>query len=197
LGNKIVLNNELMLQWEPKVHRFLKDAFVIGMDKEDLAQELRMAIIKAANHFDSSKDVSFHTYLHIVMMNTLRTLISKAQKTRSVRETYSIDRTISGSREGASIENERSDYIPHFIASALVDTVSTNFIENIEIDDLLKRAKLNELEYNFLELRIEGLTMEQISTQLEISAYKLRTSIQRKLQASKLEMDTVNAETFS
>ena len=197
MENNIVLNDELVLQWEPKIHRFLKDAFVIGMDKEDLAQELRMAIIKAANHFDVSKEVSFHTYLHIVMMNTLRTLISKAQKTRSVRETYSIDRTISGSREGASVENERSDYIPSFIASALVDPSSTNFIESIEIDDLLRRAKLNALEYDFLDLRIEGLTMEQISIQLEISAYKLRTSIQRKLQASKLEMDIENEKTFS
>ena len=77
------INDELLEKWEPKVQKFLQTAFVTGMDREDIAQELRIAIIKAADHYDDSKGVIFHTYLHTVMVNTLRTLISKAQKAKN------------------------------------------------------------------------------------------------------------------
>ena len=46
------ITNDLLTQWEPKVQRFLNNSFVLGMDKEDLGQELRIAIMKAAKGFD-------------------------------------------------------------------------------------------------------------------------------------------------
>ena len=78
------INDELLEKWEPKVQKFLQTTFVNGMDREDIAQELRISILKAADHFDDTKGVIFHTYLHTAMVNTLRTLISKAQKTKNV-----------------------------------------------------------------------------------------------------------------
>ena len=74
------INDDLIKQWEPKIVRMLSNTFVIGMDWDDLAQELRIAIMKAAHGFDEDRGVIFHTYLHTSMVNTLRTLISKAQR---------------------------------------------------------------------------------------------------------------------
>ena len=74
------INNELILQWEPKINRMLQTTSIRGMDREDIAQELRIAILKAAKGFDSKRKVSFHTYLHTTMVNTIRTLITKAQR---------------------------------------------------------------------------------------------------------------------
>ena len=76
----IEINDDLIKQWEPKIHRLLQNTFVIGMDHGDLEQELRIAIIKAARGFNEDKGVLFHTYLHTAIVNTLRTLISKAQR---------------------------------------------------------------------------------------------------------------------
>ena len=75
----MTIENDLIVQWEPKIHKLLQNTFVIGMDQADLEQELRIAIIKAARGFNEDKGVLFHTYLHTAMVNTLRTLISKAQ----------------------------------------------------------------------------------------------------------------------
>ena len=74
------INDELIIQWEPKIQRMLSNIFIVGMDRDDIAQELRMAIMKAAKSFDESRGVIFHTYLHTTMVNTVRTLISRAQK---------------------------------------------------------------------------------------------------------------------
>ena len=48
------ITDELITQWEPKVQRFLNTSFVLGMDREDLGQELRISIIKAAEGFDEA-----------------------------------------------------------------------------------------------------------------------------------------------
>ena len=74
------INNDLIKQWEPKIQKMLQGTSIIGMDRDDIAQELRIAIMRAANGFDEDKGVVFHTYLHTAMVNTIRTLITKAQK---------------------------------------------------------------------------------------------------------------------
>ena len=61
------INDDLIKQWEPKIVRMLSNTFVIGMDWDDLAQELRIAIMKAAHGFDEDRGVIFHTYLHTSM----------------------------------------------------------------------------------------------------------------------------------
>ena len=74
------INDDLIRQWEPKITRLLANTFVVGMDRDDIAQELRISIIKAAKGFDEDRGVIFHTYLHTAMVNTLRTLISRGQR---------------------------------------------------------------------------------------------------------------------
>ena len=75
------IDDDLIQQWEPKVQKMVSNTYVAGWDREDLAQELRIAIVKAALGFQEDKGVLFHTYLHTAMVNTIRTLISKAQHT--------------------------------------------------------------------------------------------------------------------
>lgn len=167
------LTDELLAQWEPKIHRILQTTFILGMDRDDIAQELRIAILKAAQHFDETKGVSFHTYLHTVMMNTIRTFISKAQKTKNVSTTYSIN--------GINTDEYPSGYISTAITKSLIDVDASEFTSALELTDILERAVLSAQERDFLELRMDGMTMEQISTQLDVSAYKVRTSLQKKL----------------
>ena len=97
----IEINEDLIKQWEPKIHRMLATTSVRGYSREDLEQELRISILKAAKGFNEDKGVIFHTYLHTAMVNTLRTLIAKAQ--RQV-VTQSIDR-ITISKNTSSIRS--------------------------------------------------------------------------------------------
>ncbi len=46
------INNDLIKQWEPKIQKMLQGTSIIGMDRDDIAQELRIAIMRAANGFD-------------------------------------------------------------------------------------------------------------------------------------------------
>ena len=51
------INDDLIVQWEPKIQRMLSNLFIIGMEKDDIAQELRIATMKAAKSFDEDRVV--------------------------------------------------------------------------------------------------------------------------------------------
>ena len=163
------INDDLIIQWEPKIQRMLANIFIIGMDRDDIAQELRMAIMKAAKSFDESRGVIFHTYLHTTMVNTVRTLISRAQKRPEMK---SLDMEYS----------ERYEYsfpmIPSKISKALQDPIDYEAV--VEVNDLLSSNSLKPNEQLFIQLRLEGLTMEEITEDLGESAYKVRQFLREK-----------------
>jgi len=165
-------NIELLAQWEPQVQKMLQNTFVLGKTKEDIAQELRMAVLKADKYFDESRGVKFHTFLTTVMVNTIRTLIAKAKKNKDLLEAYSI-------QGNSNITDE--DWNTN-TSIDLEDTSANDYLTDLELADILKRAKVNKLELEFIELRKNGVTMEQISKKLNDSAYKIRLSIQNKVR---------------
>ena len=165
------INDELMRQWEPKVQRFASTTYIAGLDRDDLIQELRIAIVKAAQGFEEDRGVLFHTYLHTAMVNTIRTLISKAQRqlvTESLDETFDDIETDDGPQQSLKI------------LKALTDP--QEFTEDVELQALLVQAKLSTVETQFVNLRLEGLTMEEITEDLGESSYKIRQGVRDKLQ---------------
>ena len=164
------IDDELMSQWEPKVQKIVSNTSIVGLDRDDIAQELRIALIKAAQGFEEDRGVLFHTYLHTAMINTVRTLISKAQR-RVPTET--LDMTYELAESGGVIQSAR-------IVKALTDP--REFTQDIELDGLLDKSNLSPLERHFIELRLEGLTMEEITEDLNESAYRIRQGVREKLQ---------------
>ena len=161
----ITINDELIKQWEPKIHKILADTQVRGYSKEDLEQELRISIIKAAKGFNEDRGAIFHTYLHTAMINTLRTLLAKAHKqlvTKSLDFTY-----------------EETDLLPLDIVKALAD--ESDFTLDFDVADEVFSCGLTSTEQAFLVLRLEGLTMEEITDDLGEPAYKIRQSLRKKV----------------
>ena len=58
------------------------------------------------------------------------------------------------------------------------------------MQELLKQYDLTNQEQLFITLRLEGLTMEEISEDLGESSYKIRTSVRAKLRGLLNEEDT-------
>ena len=139
--------------------------WIPGYDRDDLAQELRIAVVKAAKAYDEDRGASFHTYLHSAMVNTLRTLLSKANKqidTKSLDITY-----------------DETDLLPLDIVKALTD--GSDFTLDFDITDEIFSCGLTQAEQKFLVLRLEGLTMEEITEDLGEPAYRIRQSLRKKI----------------
>ena len=173
------IDNDLIIQWEPKIQRMVSNVFIIGMDRDDIAQELRIAIIKAAKSFDESRGVIFHTDLHRTLVNTIRTLISRVQKRPQTR---SLDVELDGYDSFGT-----QSYIPNEILQALQDP--TDYEEVVQVNDLLSNDNLEYNERLFIQLRLDGLTMEEITEDLGESAYKVRQVLREKFIELAMDYD--------
>jgi hypothetical protein len=72
--------NELMTQYEPMVHSFLRNTTFKDpmLDYDTAAQDLRLALVRATKKWDPEKGAQFITYVYMAMLNAKRTLQGKA-----------------------------------------------------------------------------------------------------------------------
>ena len=170
MESAIEINDDLILKWEPKVQKIASSAFVLDMDRDDIAQELRIAILKAAKGFNPDVGTTFHTYLHTTMLNTLRTLIVRAQ--RKHLDTHSIE----------DLLEVGIDDMPSNKVQQALGTIDDSF-EHVEMMELIQDSNLTMKEEQFVVLRLEGLTMEEITEDLHESAYTIRAGLRVKVNA--------------
>ena len=178
------IDNDLILQWEPKIMKMIRNTYIAGMDREDIAQELRIALTKAAKKYDESKGALFHTYLHTSLVNTIRTLITKAQR----HPTF------------VSIDNNPYDTADTgFYTSEVAKVLAKEEKEYEEVDtELLIHTndengdpKLQSNEKAFVNYKLQGLTMDEITKKLGESSYKVRHSIREKFTDLLSETDEI------
>jgi len=181
----MIIDDDLILQWEPKIQRMIsnmyrQNQYLKHMEKDDLAQELRICIIKAAKAFDETKGAIFHTYLHTAMVNTIRTLISKTGK-------IPIGRSMD-----FNIWDDGANYAPYGTFLVDKEILKKNQENNstmleVELEELINSKDLSYAEKSFIDLKIEGLTMEEISEDLGESSYKIRDNL--KIKFSNIKND--------
>ncbi len=66
--------NKLEEQWRPLIYKFSTKYVIPGFDAEDLAQELRLILLRADQLFDPNKGTKFITYLYAAFDSKLKKL---------------------------------------------------------------------------------------------------------------------------
>jgi RNA polymerase sigma factor (sigma-70 family) len=153
------IDNALIKQWEPKITRMTSTYTIAGLHRDDLAQELRICILKAAKKFDPSRNVTFHTYLHTTMVNTIRTLATKSKRNINNEASYL------GQSFGA--DASLGDSPNKSLSQELLLQEPKDWIELVELKDLVGSFKLTEPEIAFLVLRQSGHSLKEIHAKFE------------------------------
>lgn len=168
-------NEEAILEkWEPKVHSLLRTTSIRDLDYEDIAQELRISILKAHKKYDPNRgEAAFGTYLHVTMLNVIRGLINQAKKKPMV---MSLDRTYND-----GLENEYTRRLADIIA----DPVQQDEFDIVELNDLTKTLQFSEDEQLFIRMKLDGFKLNEITPRLQggKTAAKVRESIRQKVKA--------------
>jgi DNA-directed RNA polymerase specialized sigma24 family protein len=183
---KMEINDDLILQWEPKINKMLSNIYIQGYDRDDLAQELRLIVLKAAKLYKPNRNAIFHTYLHTAMVNRLKTLWMQASKKLHGQ---SLDATTSDS------DGENS-----FKLSDFVKQLDEN-LDEVEFIDYLESLDLDKGEKQFLKDKFMNRTMKDIEQNLKqlssvtttngeesvvnYSIYKVKKSLRNKINEEK------------
>ena len=180
------INDDLILQWEPKINKMLSNIYIQGYDRDDLAQELRLIVLKAAKLYKPNRNAIFHTYLHTAMVNRLKTLWMQASKNLHGQ---SLDATT------CDCDGENS-----FKLSDFVKQLDEN-LDEVEFIDYLESLDLDDGEKQFLKDKFMNRTMKDIEQNLKqltkvntvngeesvvnYSIYKVKKSLRNKINEEK------------
>ena len=153
------INDDLIKQWEPKINRMISTYTIKGLHRDDLAQELRICILKAAKKFDPDRNVTFHTYLHTTMVNTIRTLAAKSKRNINNEASYLGQTFVTD-----TMSDESS---PQNLSQEMLLKEPKDWINLVEINDLLRSLQLTKLELAFISIRQSGHSLKEIHLKFE------------------------------
>ena len=179
------INNDLILKWEPKINKMVSNIYIQGYDRDDLAQELRLIVLKAAKLYNPNRNAIFHTYLHTAMANRLKTLWVQASKKI---QSYSLDM------------QSDSDDDNTYKLSDFVKQLDEN-LDEVDFIDWIDSLNLDKGEKQFLTKKLQNYTMKDIEqylknisdtktingqeTVVNYSIYKVKKSLRNKINEEK------------
>ena len=180
------INNDLILQWEPKINKMVSNIYIQGYDRDDLSQELRLIVINAAKLYKPNRNAIFHTYLHTAMVNRLKTLWMQASKKL---QGQSLDATTSDSDGDNSFK--LSDFLKQ-LDENLDEVEFIDYLESLDLDDgekqFLKDKFMNKTMKD-IEQNLKGLsktnTINGEQTVVNYSIYKVKKSLRNKINEEK------------
>lgn len=150
------------------VSRFSKLIFIkseiyanSNTDKEDLAQEGLMGLLKAVDSFDIGKGVKFSTYAEVCIVNSMKSLLYKERNT------------------AASLEN--IDELSEINSVMDYETPESIYLYKEYFSELLKNINdvLSESEKKVFNLCICGLSYKKAAEKLGITEKSVDNAMQR------------------
>jgi RNA polymerase sporulation-specific sigma factor len=181
LVNKAKAGNEaafkrLLKMVEPDLKKIAPHFFIVGGDREDVMQELRLGVFKAVNSYDCTKDTTFKNFcVNLVCKRHLATAIASAKrmKNSALNDSVSLDAPFILNDDGNF--HSLGDYIPDkknpYDESPEVNLVEDLIVkEELEINSNLLLNKLTTLEAEIFVEYGQNSSYKEISQTLQVPA---------------------------
>lgn len=166
--------NQLLKMVEPDLKKIASHFFILGGDREDVLQELRLGVVKAVNSYDPTKDTTFKNFcVNLVCKRHLATAISSAKRMKNsiLNDSVSLDAPIILGDDGNL--QTLADFIPDRI-NPFDESPETNLVEDIIIKEEYEQAssllkeKLTDLEEDIFVEYGYNSSYKEISNSLNV-----------------------------
>ena len=135
---------------------YMKEYNVIGVEVADLYQEGLIGLIHAINSYDEKRDTTFYTYANACIKSNLISAMRQTfrMKNRILNNSYSLDKLI---------EDSNSSFYELFKDEQ--SNPDKLLLDEEEKQDLINtiKSKLSKNEKTIFELRLKGLSNQEIS----------------------------------
>ncbi|MBO1005164.1 RNA polymerase sporulation sigma factor SigH [Pseudogracilibacillus auburnensis] len=173
-GNKVAIEY-LINKYEGIVRKKASTYFLIGSDRDDVVQEGLIGLYKAICDYDENKRSSFRSFAELCITRQIITSIKSATRLKHTP----LNSYVSIYKPVHDDESERMllDTIDNYEAvdphKVLVDREKYQYIQ-------VKLMKaLTRLEWNVLNLYVQGLTYEEIAVSLQRHDKSIDNALQR------------------
>lgn len=174
-GNQAAFK-KLLKMVEPDLKKIAPHFFIVGGDKEDVMQELRLGVFKAVNSYDCTKDTTFKNFcVNLVCKRHLATAIASAKRMKNslLNDSVSLDAPFILNDDGNF--HSLGDYIPDkknpFDESPEVNLVEDIIVkEELEINSTMLLHKLTSLEAEIFVEYGQNSSYKEISQTLQVPA---------------------------
>ena len=174
-GNQAAFKR-LLKMVEPDLKKIAPHFFIVGGDKEDVMQELRLGVFKAVNSYDFNKDTTFKNFcVNLVCKRHLATAIASAKRMKNslLNDSVSLDAPFILNDDGNF--HSLGDYIPDkknpFDESPEVNLVEDIIVkEELEINSTMLLHKLTSLEAEIFVEYGQNSSYKEISQTLQVPA---------------------------
>ena len=174
-GNQAAFKKLLKLV-EPDLKKIAPHFFIVGGDREDVMQELRLGVFKAVNSYDCTKDTTFKNFcVNLVCKRHLATAIASAKrmKNSALNDSVSLDAPFILNDDGNF--HSLGDYIPDkknpYDESPEVNLVEDLIVrEELEINSTMLLNKLTSLEAEIFVEYGQNSSYKEISQSLQVPA---------------------------
>jgi len=161
---------------EPDLKKIAPHFFIVGGDREDVMQELRLGVFKAVNSYDCTKDTTFKNFcVNLVCKRHLATAIASAKrmKNSALNDSVSLDAPFILNDDGNF--HSLGDYIPDkknpYDESPEVNLVEDLIVrEELEINSTMLLNKLTSLEAEIFVEYGQNSSYKEISQSLQVPA---------------------------
>ena len=174
-GNQAAFK-KLLKMVEPDLKKIAPHFFIVGGDREDVMQELRLGVFKAVNSYDCTKDTTFKNFcVNLVCKRHLATAIASAKrmKNSALNDSVSLDAPFILNDDGNF--HSLGDYIPDkknpYDESPEVNLVEDIIVrEELEINSTMLLHKLTSLEAEIFVEYGQNSSYKEISQTLQVPA---------------------------
>lgn len=173
-GNDLA-ESELFNRYKDLVIKICRGYFIVGGDLEDLVQEGMIGLYKAIKGYSGHKETSFKTFAIICIKHQIQTAIKRANTNKN--------KPLSSAVSFQSFSNGKASESLDFLPIELVfdSTPAEKVIDKENYENLKKSIKesLSPLEYQVLNLYLQGYSYKEISQSLNISSKSIDNSLTR------------------
>lgn len=165
---------ELVVRYNRLVRMCARPFFLAGGDSEDLIQEGMLGLLSAIRSFQSDNTASFRTFAEVCIKSRLISAVRAASSGKhSPLNSY------------ISFETPSFDGIPDYVSSMSAGLPQKNpedvLISREDLQEHLDTAKgqLSGFEANVLSYFLEGLSYQEIASQVKRSPKSVDNAVQR------------------
>ena len=156
---------KLLTQYKPLVIKIARRYFLVSGDIDDLVQEGMIALYKAINTFDESKEASFKTFATLCVTRQLQSLIRKENTQKNSMLWDLIDNELVQRHDVATdIENPEAVAISN---------------QNMEYIDNQIKLLLSKFEIQILKKYLKGESYNQIAQETKVSKKSVDNALAR------------------